>query len=92
MKPLHDARHVHKKQHRLTRLDMTKEQREAYGKIQQAITHSATMYFVDEHVPITLETYASDYGIGTYLTQTVDGVDPSIAIISKSLDSTMVDS
>jgi hypothetical protein len=90
MRPLHDTLHGYQKKYRSTRLDITKEQREAYVKIQQAIIQSATLYFVDEHAPITLQTDASDYGIGAYLTQKVDGVDRPIAIISKSLDSTQL--
>ena len=46
------------------------------------------MYFVDGHAPITLQTDTSDYGIGTYMFQKVDGVGKPIAIISKSLDHT----
>ena len=54
------------------------------------ITQSSTLYFVDEHAPIALQTDASDYGIGAYLTQSVDGVDHPITIISKSIDSTQL--
>ena len=90
MKPLHNALLGYEKKYRSTRLEMTKEQREAYVKIQQEITRSATLYFVDEHAPITLQTDASDYGIGAYLTQKVDGVDRPVAIISKSLDRTQL--
>ena len=35
--------------------------------------------------PITLHTDASDYGVGGYLFQTVDGVNQPIAFVSKSL-------
>jgi len=90
MKPLHDALHGYQKKYRSIRIDMNKEQHEVYVKIQQAITQSATLYFVDEHAPITLQTDASDYGTGAYLTQKVDGVNHPIAIISKSLDSTQL--
>jgi len=68
MKPFHNAQQGNKKQYRSTCIDMTKEQREAYVKIQQTITQRATLYFVDDHDPITLQTDASDYGIGAYLT------------------------
>ena len=59
-------------------------------KIQEEITQCATLYFVEEHAPITLQTDASDYGIGAYLLQRVDGVDRPIAILSKSLDCTQL--
>jgi len=84
MKPSHDTLHGY----RSTQLEMTKEQHEAYVKIQQAITKSASLYFVDEHAPITMQTVASDYGIETYPTQKVGGVDRPIASISKLIDST----
>ena len=45
------------------------------------------MYFMSDTAPITLHTDASDYGVGEYLFQTVDGVDQPIAFVSKSLTS-----
>ena len=36
--------------------------------------------------PITLHTDASDYGVGGYLFQTVDGMDQPVAFVSKSLN------
>ena len=36
--------------------------------------------------PITLHTDASDYGVGGYLFQTVDGIDQPVAFVSKSLN------
>ena len=59
-----------------------------YLKIQEEITQCATLYFVDKHAPITLQTDASDYGIEAYLLQRLDGVYRPIAILSKSLDHT----
>jgi len=90
MKPLHEALHGYQKKFRNTRMHFTDAQRAAYTKIQQEITQSATMYFVDEHAPITLQTDASDYGIGAYMFQKVDGIEKPIAIISKSLDHTQL--
>ena len=45
------------------------------------------MYFMSDTAPITLHTDASDYGVGGYLFQTVDGVNQPIAFVSKSLTS-----
>ena len=39
-----------------------------------------------ERSPITLHTDASDYGVGGYLFQTVDGIDQPVAFVSKSLN------
>ena len=40
--------------------------------------------------PITLHTDASDYGIGGYLFQTIDGKDYPVAFISKSLSKSQI--
>ena len=90
MKPLHEALHRHQKKYCHTRLHLTEEKRKAYLKIQKDITQCATLYFVDEHAPITLQTDASDYGIGAYQLQRVDGVDRPFAILSKLIDLTQL--
>ena len=36
--------------------------------------------------PITLHTDASDYGVGGYLCQTVDGIDQPVAFVSRFLN------
>ena len=40
---------------------------------------------MSDTAPITLCTDASDYGVGGYLFQTVDGIDQPVAFVSKSL-------
>jgi hypothetical protein len=44
---------------------------------------------MDEQSPIFLHTDASNYGIGAYLFQVVDGINRPIAFLSKSLDDRM---
>ena len=44
------------------------------------------MYFMSDTAPITLHTDASDYGVGGYLSQCVNGVEQPIAFVSKSLN------
>ena len=44
------------------------------------------MHFMSDRAPITLHTDASDYGVGGYLFQTVDGIDQSVAFVSRSLN------
>ena len=44
---------------------------------------------MDEHSPIFLHTDASNYGVGAYLFQVVDGIQRPIAFLSKSLDDRM---
>ena len=42
------------------------------------------MYFISDTAPITLHTDASDYGVGGYSFQTVDGANQPIAFVPKS--------
>ena len=44
------------------------------------------MHFMSDTAPITLHTDASDYGVGGYLFQTVDGIHQPVASVSKSLN------
>ena len=44
------------------------------------------MHFMSDIAPITLHTDASDYGVGGYFFQTVDGIDQPVAFVSKSLN------
>ena len=44
------------------------------------------MHFLSDTAPITLHTDASDYGVGGYLFQTVDGKDQPVVSVSKSLN------
>jgi RNase H-like domain found in reverse transcriptase len=43
------------------------------------------MHFINDTDPIFLHTDASDYGIGGYLFQVVDGKEHPVAFVSKSL-------
>ena len=44
------------------------------------------MHFMSDTAPIALHNDASDYGVGGYLFQTVDGIDQPVAFVSKSHD------
>ena len=46
------------------------------------------MHFLNDHALISLQTDASDYGVGGYLFQVIDGKEIPIAFISKSLSKT----
>ena len=48
------------------------------------------MHFLHDHAPISLQTDASDYGVGGYLFQTVDGKETPVAFVSKSLSKTQL--
>jgi hypothetical protein len=43
------------------------------------------MFFIDDDAPIFMHTDASDYGIGVYLFQSVEGIEKPIQFMSKSL-------
>ena len=48
------------------------------------------MHFLDDHAPIGLQNGASDYGVGGYLFQSVDGKENTVAFVSKSLSKTQL--
>jgi transposase InsO family protein len=74
--------------HELTKsrqLKWTEEAHNAFIAIQKAIDECPTLFFVDDTSPITLQTDASDYGIGGYLFQTtIDGKQKPIRFVSKA--------
>ena len=59
----------------------------AYEDIKLQVSKCTIMYFMSDTAPTALHTDASDYGVGGYLFQTVDGVNKPIAFVSKSLTS-----
>jgi hypothetical protein len=68
-----------------TTITWTPEGESAYANVRRLIARAPLLHFVNDTAPITLMTDASDFGIGGYLFQRVDGVDQPIAFISKSL-------
>jgi len=54
-------------------------------KSRRIIADCQQLFFMDENAPITLQTDASDFGIGGYLFQTVDNMVRVIMCISKAL-------
>ena len=82
MKPLHMMITDYDKNRRLA---WTPESEKSYNDIRTAIRQCPTLYFPHPHAPIFLHTDASDYGIGGYLYQKIDGEDKPIAFMSKTL-------
>ena len=68
------------------RVVWTPESTAAFHEMKLAISKCTTMHFMSDTAPITLHTDASDYGVGVYLFQTVDGKDQPVAFVSKSLN------
>ena len=56
----------------------------AFNEMKLQVSRCSTMHFMSDTALITLCTDASDYGVGGYLFQTVDGVDQPVAFVSKS--------
>jgi transposase InsO family protein len=67
------------------KLEWTDEATQAFFKIKDLIALQAELFFVNDTDPIYLLTDASDFGIGAYLYQLVDGVERPIYFVSKSL-------
>jgi hypothetical protein len=57
----------------------------AFTTLRQKIHECPLLWFIDDTSPIILYTDASDYGIGAYLCQVVDGEERPIGFLSKSL-------
>ena len=71
-------------------IDWTSTADEAYEIIRLAIHNCPKLFFMDNESPISLQSDASDYGIGAYLFQTTNGVETPIAFVSKSLDRSQI--
>jgi hypothetical protein len=81
--PLHSmVDHAAKKR---TAVRWTPEGEKAFDDIKDLVSRCPLLHFVDDKAPITLMTDASDYGIGGYLYQVVEGTKHPVAFISKSL-------
>jgi transposase InsO family protein len=63
---------------------------EAFETIKSAINNCPTLHFIRPVGEIFLQTDASDYGIGGYLFQRIDGIDYPIAFVSKALTAAQI--
>jgi len=70
------------------RLTWSTETSLAFENIKKEINQLPLLYFLDDTSPIFLQTDASDYGIGAYLFQVVNGAVRIIAFMSKMLSET----
>ena len=82
MKQLHDLIANYDKTRKIVR---TPETTAAFHEMKLAISKCSTKYFLSDTAPITLHIDASDYGVGGYLFQAVDGIDQPIVLVSKLL-------
>jgi RNase H-like domain found in reverse transcriptase/Reverse transcriptase (RNA-dependent DNA polymerase) len=70
---------------RTRRLVWTPEAEIAFNVIQQQISDVQKLFFLNDTDPVFLQTDASDYGIGAYLFQRVNGIDIPIVFFSQAL-------
>jgi hypothetical protein len=70
---------------RRSKLQWTPDTETAWENIKQAVHSCPKLFFIDEFSKIHVYTDASDYGIGGYVMQIVDGNEVPIAFISKTL-------
>ena len=75
----------YQKENRTRTVKWTEEGNLAFLQIQRTISECQTLHFVQNNETIFLQTDASDYGIGAYLFQLVDGIEKPVAFISKKL-------
>ena len=81
-RPLHKMIQAYERNRKLS---WTDEGREAFKALKKAINECPKLFFVNDGCPIFLHTDASDFGVGGYLFQVVDGVEQPIAFVSKML-------
>ena len=75
---------------RSKRIQWNTEAESAFTKIKEDINQCPFLFFLDDFSPVTLHTDASDYGIGAYLFQTVDGIEKPIAFVSHALSASQI--
>jgi RNase H-like domain found in reverse transcriptase len=76
--------------HKAQKIKWTSEAVTAFNTVKAEISKCTTMHFLNDTDPICLHTDASDYGIGGYLFQIVDGTEHPVAFVSKSLSKTQL--
>jgi hypothetical protein len=67
------------------KLVWTDETTKAFEEIKRAIHECPTLFFPNDADPIHVYTDASDYGIGAYICQIVDGIERAVAFMSMTL-------
>ena len=82
-RPLHKMIQAYERNRKLS---WTEEGRTAFHTLKKAINECPKLFFVKDGSPIFLHTDASDFGVGGYLFQVVDGEEQPIAFVSKNVD------
>jgi hypothetical protein len=85
--PLHAMIPNYKKNSQVV-LKWTDELDQCFKTLIERVSNCQKLYFLDDTSPISLHTDASNYGIGAYLFQEVEGKRVPISFISRTLNTT----
>ena len=85
MKPLHDLMQGYEKENRTRTVKWTEEGNLAFLQIQRAISECQTLHFVQNNKTIFLQNDASEYGIGVYFFQLVEGIEKPLAFYKQEI-------
>ena len=83
--PLHGLIESYTTKGRNNKLEWTPEGDAAFEKLKAAIINCPKIHWLTPGYPIFVNTDASDYGIGAYLYQKIDGKEIPISFLSKTL-------
>ena len=85
LRPLQDMLTEYDKNRKLT---WSPQGTEAFEVVKKLVNECPKLFFLNKNDPVFLNTDASDYGIGAYLYQLIDGKEVPIRFMSKTLSST----
>ena len=86
--PLHALLPAYTKKEANQPIIWTDATRQAFSDTQKAVNECPKIFFQDPNAKVYLHTDASNYGIGAYLFQLIDGKEIPIMFLSKSLNKT----
>jgi phospholipid-translocating ATPase len=70
------------------KLDWTPEHTEQFERIKDMVDNRPKLHFIDPEGEVIVCTDASEYGVGAYISQIVDGQEQPVAFMSKALSAT----
>jgi transposase InsO family protein len=70
---------------RSKKLIWSDESRKAFESLKKAVNECPTLFFLSDDGEIFLHTDASDYGLGGYCFQIINGIEKPVAFVSKML-------
>ena len=88
VQPLHNLLPKYSKKEGNHPVGWSSQTKQSFEDMKKAINDCPKLFFVDPDAPVFLHTDASDYGIGGYLFQIIDGQQKPIIFLSKALSKT----